>query len=170
MTNHQLQVFKIFDKNLNGSFNAQDFIDIYRDSSEFKNMNDNAQKDFEARLKDQFKTISKNGDGQITPIEFYNIIQQSNNSLWSRIDGPSPPSCQQMHHFNIFIYYMPGSKARVCFRWPMCTYNKVRPFLLLIFHKLRIIFSGRSARTHRKGDANWILYNMLLLAAFLVKL
>eukprot|EP00825_Cyclidium_porcatum_P043052 TRINITY_DN6022_c0_g1_i3.p1 TRINITY_DN6022_c0_g1~~TRINITY_DN6022_c0_g1_i3.p1 ORF type:complete len:144 (+),score=33.82 TRINITY_DN6022_c0_g1_i3:171-602(+) len=71
-------VFKIFDRKLKGSFSYSDFMEIYKDSREYNSLDQSHKAEFEKKLQEQFKTISKSQDGEITPIEFYNIIQQCN--------------------------------------------------------------------------------------------
>lgn len=71
------QIFKIFDRSKKGSFTADDFIYFYKQTSEYSQMSPEDQQQIESRIKKDFEIINPDSH-EITPIEFFKIINNAN--------------------------------------------------------------------------------------------
>lgn len=66
------KAFKLLDTEKRGSFNAENFISIYQESEEYKNLTENQKLEFSEKLRKDFQVLAV--QGEITPIEFYQIL------------------------------------------------------------------------------------------------
>ncbi|KAL4444394.1 hypothetical protein ABPG74_016687 [Tetrahymena malaccensis] len=73
-TEKMASYFKIFDTEKKGSFSYGDFIKLYEESPEFKAMEKNQQEEVRKQIQESFDIMKKDNRQEITPIEFYNII------------------------------------------------------------------------------------------------
>lgn len=68
------QYFNIFDKEKKGSFSCDEFLELYRTSPEYLQYDHVKQVAVEQEIREHFKIMEKDNRKEITPIEFYNII------------------------------------------------------------------------------------------------
>ncbi|KAL4491907.1 hypothetical protein ABPG72_006162 [Tetrahymena utriculariae] len=73
-TEKMASYFKIFDTEKKGSFSYEDFMKLYKESPEYKNMEPSQRSDVEKQILESFEIMKKDNRQEITPIEFYNII------------------------------------------------------------------------------------------------